>query len=173
MDYLDDCDEEEDDFTDWFDEQTLNNDLCLACGLLCEHWGGDGLCDLEIEALADETAEYQENYVHPNTFCPVCGKLLTLYDIPADELWVWPIFGKRVIIACMGDGMKGAMMETKERTRPHPSKGGRTALISGQRCTPEVARKLDELTEHLEKSKADILARLILEEWQRVFKKKS
>jgi hypothetical protein len=85
-DWLEDIDEGED-----YDEyDPSENDLCAHCGPSCEHWGGDGLCMLQIEQQANEAQEYEEEFVHQNVHCPECGVKLTMYDIPVNELWLWP-----------------------------------------------------------------------------------
>jgi len=59
------------------------------CGSWCEHWGGDNLCELEIEALAKETEDYEAKY-KSTRLCPVCSQSLDCWQIPdVDELWHW------------------------------------------------------------------------------------
>jgi hypothetical protein len=74
-----------DDFDDEVDEFSCDN-----CGPWCEHWGGDGLCMLAIAQSGAENEHYEANFVTPNVTCPECGKILTMYEIPVDELWLWP-----------------------------------------------------------------------------------
>jgi hypothetical protein len=66
------------------------DDPCDRCGPSCPDWGGDGLCMIQINQQAEENRDFQEKCVVTNYYCPVCGKPLTLYKIPVDELWVWP-----------------------------------------------------------------------------------
>ena len=65
-------------------------DPCYHCGPGCEHWMGDDLCEFVIDQQAKEADEYHTNYVKENYYCPKCGKELTLYQIPTDQLWQWP-----------------------------------------------------------------------------------
>ena len=79
---------------EWYEEtedwDAYESDSCYRCGPHCEHWGGDGLCMLEIERQAQESEEYQREFVTENVHCPVCGEQLTEFKIPATELWLWP-----------------------------------------------------------------------------------
>lgn len=81
---------------DWFavpaDElvEDDDEDYCDHCGPWCEHWGGDGLCELILEEQARQAEEFERLYVEKDTRCPVCGQVLICYSIPTDELWTWP-----------------------------------------------------------------------------------
>lgn len=84
-----DKDSEDWDDDGWPDDKWFS-DPCSSCGPECQYWGGDGLCELALERLASETEDYQQNFVVPGVACPVCGVELTQYEIPTDELWIWP-----------------------------------------------------------------------------------
>ena len=65
-------------------------------------------------------------------------------------------------------------MENNKRTSRKgieitPFKGGRTLMIHGQRCTPEVAQKFEEIVKHLKITKADFFEKVILEKWEEIF----
>ncbi len=81
---------------EWYDEDcdddlySDSGDPCDHCGPHCGHWGGDGLCMLEIEELARQHEEYEKRYYRQAAICPVCRHRLPRYDIETDELWVWP-----------------------------------------------------------------------------------
>lgn len=95
------------------DEDDYNDDPCFhGCHYTCEHWGGDGICMLEVEELARQDQEYQEKYV-TQTSCPVCQQALTQYAIPTDEIWHWPGNFYSPIIAvsifCVLDVPKGVL----------------------------------------------------------------
>ena len=92
---MNDYDDLEDDRYGWDDElyddyNPCDDDPCSHCGIWCDHWGGDGLCLLQIEQQAMEDEEYHKNYLTENVPCPVCGKYLNQYEIPTDKLWTWP-----------------------------------------------------------------------------------
>ena len=75
-----------DDDEDW---DAWDIDPCDQCGPWCEHWGGDGLCMLVIEQMAEEEKFFEKKYMSTNK-CPVCDVELTQYQIPTDQLWTWP-----------------------------------------------------------------------------------
>lgn len=75
------------------DEDEVGDDwknACDRCGPWCEHWGGDGLCELVLDQMAREDDEFYKRYVSEGIGCPVCGMSLTEYRIPVDKLWLWP-----------------------------------------------------------------------------------
>ena len=76
----------------WDEDDAWRDDepSCDNCGPWCGHWGGDGLCMLAIEQEAAMSYEYDVNFVTEKVSCPVCGKPLTQYEIPVDEIWTWP-----------------------------------------------------------------------------------
>jgi len=76
-----------DPYDDWEDD--YDEDPCSKCGPWCEQWGGDNLCMLEIEEQARQGEEFEKRHVSISK-CPVCGKVLKQFSIPADELWIWP-----------------------------------------------------------------------------------
>lgn len=82
----------DDGYDDWADDEGLDDDgdPCDHCGPSCEHWGGDGICELAIEQYANEHEEYYHHYVTEGVHCPVCGAILTEYRVPVDEIWLWP-----------------------------------------------------------------------------------
>lgn len=82
-DYYDD-----EDFDEGYDDYA--DDPCRHCGPSCDEWGGDGICMVEIREQARQDEEYTKYYVHESVHCPNCGKELTMFDIPMDELWLWP-----------------------------------------------------------------------------------
>jgi hypothetical protein len=78
------------DYDDEDDEEERDDELaCEHCGMWCEHWMGDNLCELEIEQQAKEDEEYNSKYVNQR-LCPICNQSLTCYQIPVDTLWTWP-----------------------------------------------------------------------------------
>ena len=65
---MNDYDDLEDDRYGWDDElyddyNPCDDDPCSHCGIWCDHWGGDGLCLLQIEQQAMEDEEYHKNYL--------------------------------------------------------------------------------------------------------------
>jgi len=79
-----------DEFEPECDEDDYDDDPCQRCGPWCEHWMGDGLCEVACEELAREEKEFEEKY-KSTRLCPVCNQRLTCYQIPeVDELWHWP-----------------------------------------------------------------------------------
>lgn len=77
-----------DEYDEWDDD---DDDELMGCGPWCGScWGGDGICMQELEAMAEEGADYETNHVQHDVPCPVCGKQLTQYDVETDKLWVWP-----------------------------------------------------------------------------------
>lgn len=89
------CECPDDDSDDWDPDDNdetwaLEDNPCDHCGPRCKNWGGDGLCMLQINALADESQDFEENFVKDNQECPICHKKLTQYEIPTDNLWEWP-----------------------------------------------------------------------------------
>ncbi len=89
-DYPDELDWPDEDMYDPFEDVEADEFSCDNCGPWCPHWCGDNLCELAIEEHGRIYDDYYENYVTPDVACPVCGKVLTQYDIPIDELWTWP-----------------------------------------------------------------------------------
>lgn len=81
-------DDYDDDYDDW-EEDEYDDGICTPgkCG---ECWGGDGICMAEIEQMAKQAEEFEKKYVSHNVGCPHCAALLTQYQIPTDQLWVWP-----------------------------------------------------------------------------------
>jgi hypothetical protein len=80
----------DDDEADDFNEYESSDDPCDHCGPTCEFWGGDGICDLVLQQQAEESADYEAEHVTVNVICPVCGQILTMYDVQTGELWTWP-----------------------------------------------------------------------------------
>lgn len=70
---------------DW--DEWANTCSPSRCG---DCWGGDGICMLEIEQLANEQSDFEQSYVQKAVACPHCGSVLTQYQIPTTRLWVWP-----------------------------------------------------------------------------------
>jgi len=84
---------EYDDYDEYNDDDADPNDYgdpCDPCDMSCEHWGGDGICLLEIDIQEQEEEAYLSKYSRKNTRCPICGNYMTQYHIPTDRLWVWP-----------------------------------------------------------------------------------
>lgn len=93
------------DYDDWEEYEDDWDDPCSNCGPWCPHWGGDGLCMVEIEAQAEMRKEYEVQHVRDSK-CPVCGKKMKEYDIYAGteaKPWLWsagwyyPILGIEVL----------------------------------------------------------------------------
>jgi len=76
-----------DEFEDYEDAEDYYS--CDNCGPWCPHWGGDGLCELEIEAFAKEHEDFEKKY-KSQRLCPVCNESLECWQIPdVDTLWQW------------------------------------------------------------------------------------
>ena len=94
-------DYEEDEWFDWDEDYEEDLDPVTAalesgdlpceygyCGPECPHWLGDHLCELVIERQTEQFLDYRKRHVR-KAKCPVCGAELTMYDVQADELWIW------------------------------------------------------------------------------------
>jgi hypothetical protein len=79
------------------EEDELNEDnLGLSDNAPCspskcgDCWLGDNLCQQELDQMESESAHFESHYVQTEVTCPGCSMVLTSYQIPANELWVWP-----------------------------------------------------------------------------------
>jgi hypothetical protein len=78
-----------DDPEDEDEEEDYDDAPCSHCGPSCPEWAGDGLCMDEIRYQGICQEFYDMHCKLDLQTCPVCGKVLTLYEVPCD-LWQWP-----------------------------------------------------------------------------------
>lgn len=75
----------------WDDDSYEDDDelSCDNCGMWCDHWMGDGLCELAIKEQERQAADYKRRHTGERC-CPICKTKLKRYDcVGVDELWTW------------------------------------------------------------------------------------